>query len=165
MRGHRIYKEGERPPVPGRLAGLRLVRDTAVERPPGYHTRSHVGCPVDVVVLLRPFAEVEPAETLWLLALDTQHRLIGTPIVVTRGILNQTLCHTREIFRAAIVAGAVAVVLVHNHTSGDPEPSPADLEFTLNVAAAGRMIDIPVLDHIILGDPDHYVSLAERRVL
>jgi len=151
--------------MPARLAGLRLVRDTTVDRPPGYRTRPHVGAPVDVVILLRPFAELEPAETLWLLALDTQHRVIGAPIVVTRGILDQTLCHMREIFRAAIVAGAVAVVVAHNHTSGDPEPSPADLEFTREVAAAGRMIGIPVLDHVVLGAEGQYVSLAERRVL
>ena len=64
-------------------------------------------------------AALEPGEVLWVLALNAQHRLLSDPIVVTRGLVNQSPVHAREVFRAAIAAGAVAVILVHGSSSGD----------------------------------------------
>jgi hypothetical protein len=82
------------------------------------------------------------------------------PTVVTRGILNASLVHPREVFVAAILAQAAAVILVHNHPSGDPTPSADDRLVTEQLVAAGRLLDIPVHDHVIVGR-GRYESFAE----
>jgi DNA repair protein RadC len=77
------------------------------------------------------------------------------------GTLNASIAKSREVFRYAIRCNAAAIVLLHNHPSGDPEPSREDIAVTQNIAAAGRIMEIPVIDHIIIGDGT-YVSLCER---
>jgi DNA repair protein RadC len=95
--------------------------------------------------------------------LDSQHRL-ERDVTVTRGILNSSLVHPREVFRRAIVEGAAAIIVVHNHPSGDPTPSPDDRLVTEQLVAAGRLLDIPVHDHLIVGR-GRYVSFAEAGLL
>ena len=102
---------------------------------------------------------------VWILPLDAQHQLVGAgPTVITRGILNSSLVHPREVFIAAIASRAAAVILVHNHPSGDPTPSPDDRAVTDQLVAAGRVLDIPVFDHVIIGD-GRYTSFAEAGLL
>jgi len=104
-------------------------------------------------------------EVFWILALDSQSQvLLDSPIVITRGILNSSLIHPREVFRAAIVAGAAGVILVHNHPSGDPTPSADDRAVTQQLVAAGRLLDLPVYDHVIIGRST-YASFAELALL
>jgi DNA repair protein RadC len=103
------------------------------------------------------------AEELHVLILDSQHRM-AKDVTVTRGLLNSSPVHAREVFREAIAESAAAVVLVHNHPSGDPTPSADDLRVTADLVAGGRLVDIPVFDHVIVGRGG-YVSLAERRLL
>jgi DNA repair protein RadC len=142
--------------------GVRLVRDTAAAMPDGYDARVQLRTPSDVFAFMEPFARAEEAETFWIIALDAQHRARrGSPIVVTCGILNSSLVHPREVFRAAIVANAYAVLLVHNHPSGDPTPSRDDLLVTKQIVAAGRLVGIPVHDHVVVAGA-RYVRLAER---
>ena len=86
------------------------------------------------------------------------------PTVITRGILNASLVHPREVFQAAILAGAAAVILVHNHPSGDPTPSADDRVVTDQLVAAGRLLDVPVHDHVIVGR-GRYTSFAEAGLL
>jgi DNA repair protein RadC len=81
--------------------------------------------------------------------------------LLTRGTLDASLVSPREVFRLAVVEGAAAIILAHNHPSGDPAPSPDDRAVTRQIAEAGRALGIPVLDHVILGD-GRYVSLAEE---
>ena len=149
-----------------RLVTLRLVRECTFPAPEGF-----VGEPVpirsprDVFAFMQPFAEREVAESFWILPLDAQHRLIGAgPTVITRGIVNSSLVHPREVFCAAIVAGAAALVLSHNHPSGDPAPSSDDRLVTEQLVAAGRLLDIPVHDHVIVGR-GRYTSFAEAGLL
>lgn len=97
------------------------------------------------------------------LLLSARHRLVRTALV-TRGILDASLVHPREVFRPAIAESAAAVILVHNHPSGDPEPSAQDLAVTRQLVEAGRAVGIPVLDHVIVGD-GRFVSLAERGLM
>ncbi len=129
-----------------------------------FQTAVPLRSPRDVVALMQAFAAREVAESFWILALDSQHRLIGGPITITRGILNSSLVHPREVFRAAIVAGAAALILCHNHPSGDPTPSADDRAVTDQLVAAGRLLDIPVHDHIIVGGM-RYVSFAEAGLI
>jgi DNA repair protein RadC len=107
----------------------------------------------------------QPVEVFSVLMLDAQHRVIGgAPVEITRGLLNMALVHPREVFRAAIVAGAKAVILAHNHPSGDPTPSGEDRAVTDQLTAAGRLLDIPVHDHVIVG-AGRYVSMAEAGLI
>jgi DNA repair protein RadC len=102
-------------------------------------------------------------EEFHLLLLNTQNAILRE-LVITRGTLDTSVIHAREVFRPAIAESASSVVLVHNHPSGDPTPSPEDIAITAELAAAGALIGIPVLDHIVIGD-SRYVSLVERGLL
>ncbi|MCE9593076.1 MAG: DNA repair protein RadC [Planctomycetes bacterium] len=99
-------------------------------------------------------------ETFHALALDGKHRLLRR-YMVSVGTLTTSLVHPREVFRPALRFGAVSLVVVHNHPSGDPEPSPEDEEVTRRLVQAGRVLGVPLLDHVVIGD-GRYVSLAER---
>jgi DNA repair protein RadC len=102
-------------------------------------------------------------EQFHVLALDSQNQVIRD-VLVTRGLLNSSLVHPREVFRAAIVEAAAGIVVVHNHPSGDPTPSIEDQSVTRQLVAAGRLLDLPVYDHIIIAG-DRYVSLATLGLL
>ena len=141
-------------------AALELGRRLAgEERQPGAPIQS----PRDVVQWYAPRMEDLPVEEFHVAVLDAQHRL-ERDITVTRGILNSSLVHPREVFREAIAERAAAVILVHNHPSGDPAPSPDDRTVTEQLAAAGRVLDIPVHDHVIIGR-GRYTSFAEAGLL
>ena len=141
-------------------AALELGRRMAVEeRSDGAPVRS----PRDVFRVFSPRLEDLPVEEFHVAVLDSQHRL-ERDVTVTRGILNSSLVHPREVFRAAIAERAAAVILVHNHPSGDPTPSPDDRSVTEQLVAAGRLLDIPVHDHVIIGR-GRYVSFAEAGLL
>lgn len=95
--------------------------------------------------------------------LSTKNRLICTK-TLTVGTLNASFAKSREVFRYALQYNAAAVILLHNHPSGDPEPSHEDIKVTNQIAEAGQIMEIPVLDHIVIGD-GIYVSLCERGYL
>ena len=94
-------------------------------------------------------------EVFLVLLLDARHRLLGD-FRASTGILNGSLVHPREVFSAAVAERAAAVILVHNHPSGDPAPSREDREITERIRAAGGILGIPVLDHVIIGDCTFY---------
>ena len=131
---------------------VRLVREGSFAAPDGYpDIGTPIRCPRDVYACMAPYAEREAVEAFWILPLDSQHRLAGAgPAVITRGILNSSLVHPREVFRAAIEANAAAIVLVHNHPSGDPTPSADDVRFTASVAAAADAVGVPLVDHVVV---------------
>ncbi|HKW28936.1 MAG TPA: DNA repair protein RadC [Verrucomicrobiae bacterium] len=121
--------------------------------------------PENVVRLLREKNLMKKVETLQVLLLNTRRRLIRV-VEITDGTLDTILVHPREVFKAAIAANAAAVVLVHNHPSGDPTPSEADIKVTRDLIRAGQLLKIEVLDHVIIGHatperPKDYASLRE----
>lgn len=122
-----------------------------------------VRSPKDIVAIFAPRLEDTPVEEFHVAVLDAQHRL-ERDITVTRGILNSSLVHPREVFREAIAERAAAIILVHNHPSGDPSPSADDRNLTDQLVAAGRLLDIPVHDHVIIGR-GRYTSFAEAGLL
>ena len=141
-------------------AALELGRRLAGEsRDEGTPIRS----PRDVVAAFGPRLEDLPVEEFHVAILDAQHRL-ERDVTVTRGILNSSLVHPREVFREAIAERAAALILVHNHPSGDPTPSADDRSVTDQLVAAGRLLDIPVHDHVIIGR-GRYTSFAEAGLL
>jgi DNA repair protein RadC len=116
--------------------------------------------PSDVYAMFGSKLRHLPQEEFHVVLLDTRHRLLRASLV-TRGTADTSLVHAREVFREAVREGASAVILVHNHPSGDPRPSPEDRTVTRQLAEAGSVVGIPILDHVIVGD-GRYVSLAEE---
>lgn len=121
--------------------------------------------PEVIADLLREEVRNQNVETFQVLLLNTRRRLIQAEII-SQGTLDTILVHPREVFKTAISANASAVVLVHNHPSGDPTPSEADIRVTRDLIRAGQLLKIDVLDHIILGArtadrPKDYASLRE----
>jgi len=105
-------------------------------------------------------------ESFWVLIMNTRRRIIGHHLVAT-GTLDTILVHPREVFRVAIVANAAALIVMHNHPSGDPTPSEADIKVTRDLIRAGTLIKIDLIDHVVMGIPDcagnasGYASLRE----
>ena len=128
-----------------------LTRDPA-ERP-------QFMTPRDVGEYLLPLFGSYPVERFGVLLLDTRHRLVRTRILSV-GSLDASVVHPREVFREAILAGAAAVVLFHNHPSGDPSPSRDDLSLTRRLTTAGDIVGIDVIDHVVLAD-SRYASMKE----
>jgi DNA repair protein RadC len=122
--------------------------------------------PEAVANVMRDDSRLRNAEVFQVILLNTRRRLIGKPVKIADGTLDTLLVHPREVFRYAIEANAAALVLVHNHPSGDPTPSEADIKVTRDLIRAGQLLKIEVLDHVILGRatqerPKDYASLRE----
>jgi DNA repair protein RadC len=152
-------------PVSPRLRkayGMRLVREPLLV-PSSVPHRTPVRNPREVFDFMRGFVAQESVESFWAIPLNTQHQCVA-PVVITRGLVNSSLVHPREVFRAMIAANAMAVVLCHNHPSGDPTPSADDRVITQQLVVAGRLLDLPIYDHVIIGD-HRYVSFAEAGLL
>ncbi len=121
--------------------------------------------PQNIAELLREQNRLKTVETFQILLLTTRRKLIRVE-QVSQGLLDTILVHPREVFHSAIAARASAIVLVHNHPSGDPTPSEADIKVTRDLIRAGQLLKIEVLDHVILGRatvdrPKDYSSLRE----
>lgn len=140
------------------LLAQRLSKESYAESP-------SLESPAVVADLLREENRVYTVENLQVLYLNTRRRLIAIENL-TQGTLDTILVHPREVFASAIARRAAALVLVHNHPSGDPTPSEADIKVTRDLIRAGQVLRIEVLDHIILGRktderPCDWVSLRE----
>jgi DNA repair protein RadC len=121
--------------------------------------------PETIADLLREEARFHDVETFQVVLLNTRRRLIRVE-KISQGTLDTILIHPREVFKLAITANAAAIILVHNHPSGDPTPSEADIRVTRDLIRAGQLLKIEVIDHVILGSrtaerPKDYASLRE----
>jgi DNA repair protein RadC len=121
--------------------------------------------PEEVANLMREDTRLRNVESFQIILLNTRRRLIDV-VKISDGTLDTILVHPREVFKPAIAANAAAVVLAHNHPSGDPTPSEADIKVTRDLIRAGQLLKIEVLDHVIIGRatqerPKDYVSLRE----
>lgn len=122
--------------------------------------RTKITAPADAANLLMPEMGLLSQEQMRTVLLDTRNRILGTPTVY-QGSLNTAVVRVGELFREAIRANAAAIIVAHNHPSGDPTPSPEDVTITEQFVQAGELLDINVLDHLIIGW-QRYVSLKER---
>lgn len=120
---------------------------------------STVNSPKDAAAAFMATLQDEPAEVFAMLCLTTKHRVIAYH-EVSRGTLDATLAHPREVFKAALLSNCAAILVAHNHPSGDPTPSADDAALTARLLAAGETLGIPLLDHIIIGD-GRYFSFKE----
>ncbi|MGA0369858.1 MAG: RadC family protein [Kiritimatiellia bacterium] len=122
--------------------------------------------PEDAARLLREQARELAHERFWVFPLNTRNELKSPPVQVTQGTLNASLVHAREVFAPAIDQKAAAILVAHNHPSGHTSPSPEDLRVTRDLVAAGKILGIKVLDHVIVGQllpgqQTYYLSLRE----
>ena len=136
--------------------GQRMAREA---RPLPFRIRA----PADLVRHFGARLRDLEVEEFHVLILNLRHE-VTRDVLVSRGLLNASLVHPREVFRAAIAEAAAGVILVHNHPSGDPTPSPEDRQVTEQLADAGRVLGIPVTDHIIVAG-DQYVSFVSQGFL
>jgi len=139
------------------LAALELGRRAAAEES---GLESPLRGPGDVYARMGPRLRDAPQEEFHALLLNSRHRVLRE-VLVTRGILDSALIHPREVLRPAVSEGAAGIILVHNHPSGDPTPSAEDRAVTRQLAAGGRAVGIPVLDHVVVGRGG-YASLADE---
>lgn len=144
-------------------AALELARRLSqeqVEEKPSIHG------PEDAARLLREPARELEHERFWVFPLDSRNHLKAQPVAVSQGLLNASLVHAREVFHAAIDHKAAAILVAHNHPSGITRPSPEDLKVTRDLVAAGKVLGIKLLDHVIVGQllpgqSSYYLSLRE----
>jgi DNA repair protein RadC len=132
--------------------GRRTLAHSGSERTP-------LRTPRDAAAFLLPLFGARPVEQFGIVLLDSRHRVLRTTVVAT-GTLNSTIVQPREVFREAILGSAAAVVAFHNHPSGDPSPSSDDVDLTGRLAAAGHLLGIDLVDHVVLGE-GRYCSFKE----
>ena len=132
------------------------------ERPPEPRTLRAIRGPEDVVEACRTIGS-RRWEEFHVLLLNARHEVLRR-CLISRGSLNASIVHPREVFRPAIVGSAASIVLLHNHPSGDPEPSEEDLAITRRLVQVGELVGIGVLDHVILAKSG-FVSLRARGII
>ena len=142
------------------LAAVELGRRTLVR---ASDDRPRLNTPRALAAHLLPLYGARPVEQFGIVMLDTRHRVIRIKIVSV-GSLDTTVVHPREVFREAALAAAAAIVLFHNHPSGDPTPSHDDLLLTARLVSAGEVMGIDVVDHLILADQRYYSLVESGRI-
>ena len=152
------------PDLPRRTYDNELCREYSVEvrrvNPNDFNSDLvKISSPSDVYNLLSESRYLD-REVFYCLHLNTKNRLLSLE-EVSKGTLNASIVHPREIYKAAILQSAAGIILSHNHPSGDPEPSREDFDLTTRIKDAGDILGIDVLDHVIIGN-ERYCSLRER---
>jgi DNA repair protein RadC len=139
-------------------AAIELGRRLALETP---EDRPGISSPADAAALVQHDMSALEQEHFRVLLLDTKNRVLDAPVEVYRGSINMAQVRVGEVFKVAVRRNAAAIILVHNHPSGDPTPSPDDVAVTRAVVEAGKLLDVDVLDHLIIGHTG-WVSMKER---
>ncbi|MGG1518757.1 DNA repair protein RadC [Paenibacillus oryzisoli] len=142
------------------LAALKLAQTLTVPAPPTYKIRN----PEDVYKLVEPEFRYLKKEHFVCLFLNSKNGVIAKELVSV-GCLNASIVHPREVFRPAIKRSSASVICVHNHPSGNPEPSPEDIAITKRLSEAATILGIELLDHIVIGYSPKYISLKERGLM
>ena len=133
-----------------------------ITREPGAIPRGAMTNPELVYETVRDLAAA-PQEHFEVLHLDVKHRLLARQTIAI-GTLDRALIHPRDVFTGALLHGSAGIVLVHNHPSGDPEPSSEDTELTRQLLEGAKLLGVSILDHVIVG-VDGFVSLARRGLM
>lgn len=123
-------------------------------------SRPQLTTPEAVFALMGPLFTGKTKEQLYVLALDTRGRLVGSPVAIEGGVSSVSI-RAAEVFREPVVLEATSAILVHNHPSGDPRPSPQDAAVTRDLAAAGEMLGVSLLDHVVIGQ-GRFVSMKRE---
>ena len=140
------------------LAALEIGRRIASAKP---IEKIHFSCPQDVADFLMPRLRYAAKEQFVVILLNNKNKVIGTE-VVSEGSLSSSFVHPREVFAPAILHHAAAIMVAHNHPSGDPKPSIEDEEVTRQLLRSGKVLGIPMIDHVIIGDGNYYSFLENE---
>ncbi len=140
------------------LAALEIGRRIASAKP---IEKIHLSCPQDVADFLMPRLRYAAKEQFVVILLNNKNKVIGTE-VVSEGSLSSSVVHPREVFAPAILHHAAAIMVAHNHPSGDPKPSIEDEEVTRQLLRSGKVLGIPMIDHVIIGDGNYYSFLENE---
>ena len=141
------------------MAALELGRRIASLAP---EERARISCPQDAASLLIAEMEQLVQETLVVLLLNTRNQVVARRTIYI-GTVNSSAVRPAEVLRPAIRENAPSIIVAHNHPSGDPTPSPEDISVTRDLAAAGKLMDIELLDHLVIGHGGRFTSLKEKR--
>ena len=142
------------------LAALEIGRRIASAKP---LEKIHLSCPQDVADFLMPRLRYAAKEQFVVILLNSKNKVIGTE-VVSEGSLSSSVVHPREVYAPAMLHHAAAIMVAHNHPSGDPKPSFEDEEVTRMLSRSGKVLGIPMIDHMIIGDGNYY-SFLENEAL
>lgn len=126
-------------------------------------TDRKITSPSDIAEIYIPLLKNETKEQFWVLCLNSSNKIIKQE-AISIGNLNSSVVHQREVFKVAIDNSAASIILMHNHPSGNTEPSNEDIVITRKLVEAGKIMDIPVFDHIIIAG-NNYTSFVERRLI
>jgi DNA repair protein RadC len=138
---------------------LKMIKEDTVEY------SNTIKSPYDITKLAREVLEMDEMaeENFVIICLNTKNKIVGVH-TISIGSLNASIVHPREVFKAALLNNANGIICLHNHPSGDPEPSREDIETTRRLVGAGEILGIKVLDHVIIGDR-RYISLKEQGMM
>lgn len=143
------------------IVSLKMVKEGSV-----LYRERKIRTPSDAVHLFRQFLgeDLPDREVFMVMCLDSKNcpNLLET---ASMGSLNAAIVHPRDVLKLAVLSNSAAIIVAHNHPSGDPEPSREDIEVTRRLADAGRVLGIELLDSVVIGQDDRYVSLKERGII
>ena len=145
------------------LLGELAVRYDVETRPEGPEDPPSINCPDDVRKLLGPEMSGLAQEQLRVLLLNTRNQVVGQRIIY-QGNVSSAIVRNAEVFRPAVIEAVPSIIVSHNHPSQDPTPSPEDAALTRELVQAGKLLDIELLDHVVIGG-DSFVSLKERGLM
>ena len=140
---------------------MRYEVETQPERPTG--DLPAISCPDDVRKLLGPEMAPLAQEQLRVLLLNTKNQVLGQRVIY-QGNVNSSMIRPAEVFRPAVIEAVPSIIISHNHPSQDPTPSPEDAAITRELAQAGKLLGIELLDHVVIGG-ERFVSLKERGLM
>lgn len=144
---------------------INSVRIQLIKEGSSLYSSAIIHGPESAEIIIRNYLETADREYFIMLALNNKNKVICIN-TVSIGSLNASIVHPREVFKAAILSNASAIIVAHNHPSGDISPSKEDILTTKNLVKAGKIMGIPVLDHIIIGsESNNWISLKEKGLL
>ncbi|WP_373484470.1 RadC family protein [Acetobacterium sp.] len=141
------------------IVSLKMVKEGSIL----YDVRK-LSSPSDAAGLGRKFLDEADREQVIVCCLDNKNQPVSVNIV-SMGTVNSSLVHPREVFKTAVLSNAASIILFHNHPSGDPEPSQEDITITERIKEAGKILGIELLDHIIIGSENRFVSFKEKNMI
>lgn len=141
------------------IVSLKMVKEGSIL----YHVRK-LSSPSDAAGLGRKFLDEADREQVIVCCLDNKNQPVSVNIV-SMGTVNSSLVHPREVFKTAVLSNAASIILFHNHPSGDPEPSQEDINITDRIKEAGKILGIELLDHIIIGSENRFISFKEKNMI